>query len=45
MGGRQLSSPSGFGVKMRREIWVYLLIAGVALILLEWLTYNRRLTV
>lgn len=29
----------------RREIWIYLLLATLALLMLEWLTYNRRWTV
>ncbi len=45
MGGRALEAPSGFGIALRREIWVYLLLAALALVLVEWLTYNRRITV
>jgi Ca-activated chloride channel homolog len=30
---------------VRREIWVYLLAAAVALTALEWFTYHRRITV
>jgi hypothetical protein len=45
MGGRTLEAPRGFGLALRREIWIYLLLAAFALTLLEWLTYNRRITV
>ena len=45
LGGRTLSRPTGFGIALRREIWIYLLLVAVALTLLEWLTYNRRVTV
>jgi len=45
IGGRTLTSPTGFGIALRREIWIYLLIAAFALTLVEWLTYNRRVTV
>ncbi len=45
MGGRRLQAPTGFGLGLRREIWIYLLLAGLVLTLVEWLTYNRRLTV
>jgi hypothetical protein len=45
IGGRALEDPTGFGIALRREIWVYLLLAAFGLILIEWLTYNRRLTV
>jgi Ca-activated chloride channel homolog len=30
---------------VRREVWIYLLIAAVLLTALEWATYHRRLTV
>ena len=30
---------------MKREIWLYLLIAAVILSTLEWITYHRRITV
>jgi len=45
LGGRTLERPSGFGAGLRREIWIYLLLAAVLLSLVEWLTYNRRVTV
>ncbi|MCK5795884.1 MAG: VWA domain-containing protein [Deltaproteobacteria bacterium] len=45
LGGRTLKPPEGFSVKLRREIWIYLLLIGLLLIILEWVTYNRRLTV
>ena len=45
MGGRRLAAPSGFSLSLRRELWIYLLLAAVGLTLGEWLTYNRRLTV
>jgi hypothetical protein len=35
----------GFRVGVRREIWIYLLLAAVLLTALEWATYHRRLTV
>jgi von Willebrand factor type A domain/Aerotolerance regulator N-terminal len=45
LGGRRLEAPTGFGIALRREIWIYLLLAAIGLTLLEWLTYNRRITV
>ncbi len=30
---------------IRREYWIYLVLAAIALLLLEWLSYNRRWTV
>ena len=45
LAGSAVAAPSGFGVSMRRELWIYLLLAAAGLVLLEWLTYNRRVTV
>lgn len=35
----------GFEVGVRRELWIYLLAAVLAITAIEWLTYHRRLTV
>jgi hypothetical protein len=35
----------GFTVGARRELWVYFLIAVLAVSAVEWLTYHRRVTV
>ncbi len=43
--GHVASEPSGFRAGVRRELWLYLLLAVVLLSLLEWVTYHRRLTV
>jgi hypothetical protein len=45
LGGRTLGRPAGFGVSLRRDLWLYLVLGALALTLVEWLTYNRRLTV
>jgi Ca-activated chloride channel homolog len=45
LGDRTLGRPAGFGVSLRRDLWLYLVLAALALTLVEWLTYNRRLTV
>jgi Ca-activated chloride channel homolog len=45
LGGRALEPPQGFGLSLRREIWVYLLLVALGITLVEWLTYNRRVTV
>jgi len=34
-----------FKIGVRREVWIYLLIAVLAITTLEWLTYHRRITV
>ncbi len=43
--GRQAGEIAGFHVGVRREIWIYLLLAVALLTALEWATYHRRLTV
>jgi hypothetical protein len=35
----------GFQAGIRREFWIYLLIAAIVLTAIEWATYHRRLTV
>jgi hypothetical protein len=32
-------------IGVRREIWIYLLVAVLAITAIEWLTYHRRVTV
>jgi len=43
--GRPAGPVAGFRVGVRREIWIYLLLAVALLTALEWATYHRRLTV
>lgn len=43
--GQKASAVEGFTVGVRRELWIYLLIAAVLLTTIEWATYHRRLTV
>lgn len=43
--GKRAGSLSGFEVGVRREIWIYLLIAAILLTAIEWITYHRRITV
>lgn len=45
LGGRTLAAPESFPVSARRELWVYLVLAVLALLALEWVTYHRRITV
>ncbi len=42
---RSPGAPEGFHVGVRREIWIYLLLAVALLTALEWATYHRRITV
>jgi VWA domain-containing protein/aerotolerance regulator-like protein len=43
--GRPAGALEGFRAGVRREVWVYLLAAAVALTTIEWFTYHRRITV
>ncbi len=45
VGPSQAGEPSGFSVGVRRELWIYLLIAVIGISAIEWLTYHRRVTV
>ena len=45
LGGKPAALPSGFDPGMRREIWLYLLLAAVIVSTIEWFTYHKRLTV
>ena len=43
--GREAGALAGFHLGVRREIWIYLLLAAALLTAIEWATYHRRLTV
>ncbi len=43
--GQPAGELAGFHVGVRREIWIYLLLAAALLTALEWATYHRRVTV
>lgn len=43
--GVQSGRVAGFNVGVRREIWIYLLLAVIAMTTIEWITYHRRITV
>ncbi|HEX4448221.1 MAG TPA: VWA domain-containing protein, partial [Polyangiaceae bacterium] len=43
--GKSAGELTGFHLGVRREIWVYLLLAVALLTALEWATYHRRVTV
>jgi len=43
--GKAAGELAGFHVGVRREIWIYLLLAVALLTALEWATYHRRVTV
>jgi hypothetical protein len=43
--GKTASAVQGFHVGVRREIWIYLLMAAAIVAAIEWATYHRRITV
>ena len=45
LGGKQASAVPVTQVSLKSEIWIYLLLAVIAVSLLEWITYHRRVTV
>ncbi len=40
-----LEPPAGFDITHRQSLWLYLVLAVLLLLGLEWITYNRRVTV
>jgi len=45
VGGRKAGTLAGFSIGMRREVWIYLLLAALVVTAIEWATYHRRITV
>ncbi|HSQ64449.1 MAG TPA: VWA domain-containing protein, partial [Polyangiaceae bacterium] len=43
--GKDAGRVSAFHVGVKREWWIYLLIAAVLITFVEWITYHRRITV
>ena len=43
--GKPAGQPSEFKIGVRREMWVYLLIAVIIVTAIEWATFHRRVTV
>lgn len=43
--GRVPGAVSEPGVALRREFWIYFVLAVLAILMVEWLTYHRRWTV
>src|SRR5262249_35149037 len=43
--GKGAGVVEGFHAGVRREVWIYLLLAAALLSVLEWATYHRRVTV
>ena len=45
LGGKQLTTPEAFSITRSRKLWIYLVLFALALIVMEWITYHRRITV
>jgi len=45
LAGKPLTAPPAFAATARRDLWIYLVYAVLALLALEWVTYHRRVTV
>ncbi|MEZ4368987.1 MAG: hypothetical protein R2939_22305 [Kofleriaceae bacterium] len=44
LGGRELGAPEAFAVTHTQKLWIYVLLVVLGLLLLEWATYHRRIT-
>jgi Ca-activated chloride channel family protein len=45
LGGQKLEPPAKFAVSARRDLWTYIVLGVVLLLLVEWVTYHGRITV
>ncbi len=45
LGGKKLEEPEAFAITRSRKLWTYLILLAMALIVMEWVTYHRRITV
>jgi hypothetical protein len=45
LGGKKLTAPEAFAITHSQKLWIYLLLFATALIVMEWITYHRRITV
>ncbi|MEO8841630.1 MAG: VWA domain-containing protein [Kofleriaceae bacterium] len=45
LGGKKLEAPEAFAITHSQKLWIYLLLFAAGLIVLEWITYHRRITV
>lgn len=45
LGGKKLEAPEAFAVTRSQKLWIYLILLAMGLILVEWVTYHRRITV
>jgi Ca-activated chloride channel homolog len=45
LGGKKLDEPEAFAITRSRKLWTYLILLAMAFIVMEWITYHRRITV
>ena len=45
LGGKKLEAPEAFAITRSQKLWIYLVLFAMGLILVEWVTYHRRITV
>jgi hypothetical protein len=45
LAGKKLEAPEAFAISRSRKLWIYLILFAMALIVMEWVTYHRRITV
>ena len=45
LGGKKLEAPEAFKITRSQKLWIYLVLLAMGLILVEWITYHRRITV
>jgi hypothetical protein len=45
LGGKKLEPPEAFAITHSQKLWIYLILLATGLILVEWITYHRRITV
>ncbi len=45
LGGKKLEQPEAFAITRSQKLWIYLVLLALGLIVTEWVTYHRRITV
>lgn len=45
LGGKRLGLPDAFGITRSQKLWWYFVLLALGLIVAEWITYHRRITV
>lgn len=45
LGGKVLAAPEAFAISRSQKLWWYFVLIALALIVTEWITYHRRITV